>query len=179
MNSDPELSAIAAYILDMFRAEEMLIATAESCTGGLVSAARTSVAGSSDVFERGFVTYSNDAKCQMLGVDADLIEANGAVSSDVAIAMAAGALEHSNADAAVAVTGIAGPGGGTEEKPVGLVYVAVAGPQGIFVEELRLDDNDREQIRNETARQALEMLAAFDTEAGFADHGDHDGEMLN
>ena len=163
MNVDPELSAIAAYILDLFRKEGMMIATCESCTGGLIAAALTSVAGSSDVFDRGFVTYSNDAKSDLVGVDPKLIEEKGAVSSEVAIAMAAGTLDRSKAGAAVSVTGIAGPGGGTPEKPVGLVFVSVAGPGGIFVEELQLEDKGRDSIRNETARQALEILAAFGT----------------
>src|SRR5208337_4806964 len=113
-------------VLKKARGLGLMIATAESCTGGLVAAALTSIAGSSDVFERGFVTYSNEAKAEMLGVDTALIAAHGAVSREVAIAMAACALRQSRAQLSVAVTGIAGPGGGSAEKPVGLVHFAAA-----------------------------------------------------
>ena len=108
------------------RARGLRIATAESCTGGLVAGALTAIAGSSDVFDRGFVTYSNEAKAEMLGVDPRLIETHGAVSPETAEAMAKGALAHARADIVVAVTGIAGPGGGSAQKPVGLVYFGTA-----------------------------------------------------
>lgn len=114
----------AGTLLEAMRSHGLTLATAESCTGGLISACLTEVAGSSDVFERGFVTYSNEAKTDLLGVSASLIERHGAVSEEVARAMAAGALAHARADIAVAVTGVAGPGGGTTEKPVGLVHIA-------------------------------------------------------
>ena len=127
---DERLIAQAADLLEACRAKGELIATAESCTGGLVSATLTAVPGSSDVFDRGFVTYSNTAKSEMLGVPYWLIERHGAVSEDVARAMAGGALTHSNASLAVAVTGIAGPDGGTPEKPVGLVHFAAGRPDG-------------------------------------------------
>jgi len=117
---------LAGEVLERARGLGLMIATAESCTGGLVAAALTSIAGSSDVFERGFVTYSNEAKAQMLGVDPALIHTHGAVSQEVAIAMAACALRQSRAQLSVAVTGIAGPGGGSAEKPVGLVHFAAA-----------------------------------------------------
>jgi nicotinamide-nucleotide amidase len=116
----------AAKLLDICRERKLMLATAESCTGGLLSAYLTSVAGASDVLERGFVTYSNAAKTEMLSVEAGIIGAVGAVSQQVALAMAAGALLHSKADLSAAITGIAGPGGGSAEKPVGLVHFAVA-----------------------------------------------------
>jgi nicotinamide-nucleotide amidase len=116
----------AESLLDLCRQRGLMIATAESCTGGLLSAYLTSIAGASDVLERGFVTYSNAAKTEMLSVEPRIIEAVGAVSKEVALAMAAGALLHSHAHISAAVTGVAGPGGGTEEKPVGLVHFAVA-----------------------------------------------------
>ena len=114
------------------------LATAESCTGGLIAAILTEVPGSSDVFERGFVTYSNEAKTELLGVPAELIEKHGAVSEEVARAMASGALGHSRADIAVAVTGVAGPGGGTTAKPVGLVHLAAARRGSVTHKEIRL-----------------------------------------
>ena len=114
----------AAELVALLKASNLKMATAESCTGGLVAAALTDIAGSSEVFDRGFVTYSNTAKSEMLGVPAALIAQHGAVSAEVARAMAEGVLAHSDADIAVAVTGIAGPGGGTTDKPVGLVHFA-------------------------------------------------------
>ena len=123
---EPAVLALAQAL----RAAGLTLATAESCTGGLIAAACTAVAGSSDWFERGFVTYSNQAKAEMLGVPAALIAAHGAVSAEVAQAMAEGALAHSRADLAVAVTGIAGPGGATPGKPVGTVWLALAGRGG-------------------------------------------------
>src|SRR3982751_3041231 len=119
-------SALARSLLDLCRSRKLTIATAESCTGGLVAAALTAIPGSSDVVDRGFVTYSNAAKTEMLGVPADLIATHGAVSEPVARAMAEGALSRSNADVAVAITGIAGPDGGSDAKPVGLVHLAAA-----------------------------------------------------
>ena len=170
MQIDPSLSEMAAHVLDGFRAEGLKIATAESCTGGLIAALLTSIAGSSDVFERGYVTYSNEAKETAIGVDPELIREHGAVSAPVAVAMAMGALAHSNADASVAVTGIAGPGGGSAEKPVGLVFIAVANRQeeGAFVEEFRFGATSRDEIRNETSKMAFEMLLAY----GIVDNSD-------
>jgi nicotinamide-nucleotide amidase len=135
------------------------MATAESCTGGLIAAACTAVAGSSDWFERGFVTYSNAAKTQMLGVPAGLITAHGAVSEAVARAMAQGALTHAPVDLALAVTGIAGPGGAVPGKPVGTVWLAVATAQGVSAELLQLD-GDRGAVRAATAAAALLRLTA-------------------
>ena len=170
MQLDPELAEMAEHVLDGFRAEGLKIATAESCTGGLIAALLTSIAGSSDVFERGYVTYSNEAKETAIGVDPELIQEHGAVSAPVAVAMAMGALAHSNADASVAVTGIAGPGGGSAEKPVGLVFIAVANRQeeGAFVEEFRFGATSRDEIRNETSKMAFEMLLAY----GIVDNSD-------
>jgi nicotinamide-nucleotide amidase len=133
------------------------LATAESCTGGLIAAACTDLAGSSDWFERGFVTYSNAAKTELLGVDAPLIERDGAVSESVVCAMAQGALTRSHAQVAVAVTGIAGPTGGSEAKPVGTVWLGWALPSGV-VSELRHFPGDRAQVRNATVRYALQRL---------------------
>ena len=137
------------------------MATAESCTGGMVAAACTDLAGSSNWFERGFVTYSNDAKTEMLGVDAALIAGHGAVSEEVARAMAQGALRHSRAQAAVAVTGVAGPGGGSADKPVGTVWFGWATPAGVIVSEPRRFDGGRAAIRVATVEHALRRLAAL------------------
>jgi nicotinamide-nucleotide amidase len=149
----------AREVLDLCRAKGLTIATAESCTGGLVAAALTSIAGSSAVVDRGFVTYSNDAKETMLGVPRDTIARFGAVSEQTARAMAAGALAHSPADLAVAVTGVAGPGGGTFEKPVGLVHFACA-LRGGDVNHQRIEYGDvgRANVRHKSLLQALEML---------------------
>ena len=138
-----------------------MIATAESCTGGMIAATLTEVAGASDVFERGFVTYSNAAKIELLGVPANVIEAEGAVSEVVARAMATGALAHSTAHLAVAVTGIAGPGGGSAEKPAGLVHLAVARRGGVLTHQRCLfGDIGRQQVRCATVQVALQMLRA-------------------
>lgn len=138
------------------------IATAESCTGGLIAGTLTEVPGSSAVFERGFVTYANEAKTELLGVPADLIARAGAVSEDVAVAMAEGALAHSPADLAIAVTGIAGPGGGTPAKPVGLVHIAAAKRGGETKHAVHLFENfDRSDFRLATVREALTLLRAM------------------
>lgn len=151
----------AAELLDAFRSRGLKIATAESCTGGLIAAILTEVSGSSDVLECGFVTYSNEAKTEQLGVAPELIARHGAVSEGVACAMAVGALEHSRADIAVAVTGVAGPGGGTRAKPVGLVHLAAARRGGSTEhKEIRLGDIGRGRIRLETVKQAFAMVRA-------------------
>ena len=151
-----DLEALAAELGRVLLACGLRAATAESCTGGLVAGAITSVAGSSDWFDRGFVTYSNDAKTELLGVDPALIGAHGAVSEPVAAAMAAGALAHSRADLAVAVTGIAGPGGGTPAKPVGTVCFAWVrrngGQASVRTERL---SGDRAAVREASVRIAL------------------------
>jgi nicotinamide-nucleotide amidase len=159
MSQDEDIAALAQLAFSKFRAAGRRIATAESCTGGMVAAALTAIPGSSDVFERGFVTYSNAAKCEMLGVPLDLIERHGAVSAEVATAMARGAIQHSRADIAVAVTGIAGPGGGSAAKPVGLVYVAVAHRAATArVREFRFADQGRWFVRTESVKAALHSL---------------------
>jgi nicotinamide-nucleotide amidase len=152
------LTARAAELIDICRAKGLTLATAESCTGGLIAGLITSVGGSSDVFEAGFVTYSNRAKSRMVGVPAALVERVGAVSEEVARAMAEGALDASEADIAVAVTGIAGPGGGSAEKPVGLVHCAVA-RRGYPTahRELRLGDIGRAEVRLATVAEAVGM----------------------
>jgi len=153
------LVAQAAALLETFRAQKLTLAIAESCTGGLIAAVLTEVPGSSDVFERGFVTYSNAAKIEQLGVPAELIERHGAVSEEVVRAMAAGALQHSRADLAIAVTGVAGPGGGTAEKPVGLVHLAAAGRNGVTqARELRLGNIGRSAIRRATVKAAFGLV---------------------
>jgi len=135
----------------------LMMATAESCTGGLIAAACTDVSGSSDWFERGFVTYSNAAKTELLGVPAELIETHGAVSEPVARAMAAGALVHAPVQLTVAVTGVAGPTGGSADKPVGTVWFGWATPAGSFTEHQRFD-GDRAAVRAATVRHALAGL---------------------
>ena len=154
----PDLTARAAALIDRCRRNGLMLATAESCTGGLIAGLITSVSGSSDVLDCGFVTYSNDAKTRMIGVPAALITRVGAVSEDVARAMAEGAIAHSAADVAVAVTGVAGPGGGTVAKPVGLVHCAAA-RRGFTTmhRALRLGDIGRDAVRMETVRVAVEM----------------------
>lgn len=150
---------------DRLRARGWWLATAESCTGGLIAALCTSVAGSSDWFERGVVSYSNAAKTELLGVDAGLIAAHGAVSAPVALAMARGALARSAAQVALAVTGIAGPGGGTAEKPVGLVWLAIAwrGAAGEVAAEAaqRVWPGDRAAVRAATVQWGLDRLEAL------------------
>ena len=136
----------------------ILLATAESCTGGLVAGALTAVPGSSAALDRGFVTYSNAAKSGMIGVPADLIAAHGAVSEAVARAMAEGAVANSDATLAVSITGIAGPGGGSAEKPVGLVHFTVHDASGTVHAEHRFGDLGREAIRLASVRAALELL---------------------
>ena len=163
MTFDEELTVISGEVIKSFGKAGMTIATAESCTGGLIGGCLTSVSGSSEVFDRGFITYSNEAKAQSLGVDPALIEEHGAVSAQVASEMAIGAVKAANVDAAVAVTGIAGPGGGTDKKPVGLVYIAVAlsEEEGAFVEDFLFADMDRDGVRRETVKEALEMLLGY------------------
>jgi nicotinamide-nucleotide amidase len=152
------LSDRAKGLLETYRRQGLRVATAESCTGGLVAACLTAIAGSSDVFDRGFVTYSNEAKMDLLGVPAALLEAHGAVSDEVARAMAEGALAHSRADVAVAITGIAGPGGGSEQKPVGLVFMGVARKGGSTVVERHVFPGDRSDVRRASLERALGLL---------------------
>ena len=151
----------AQRLLDTLRERGLMLVTAESCTGGLISALLTEIPGSSDVVERGYVTYSNAAKASCLGIDPEVIATNGAVSEVVARAMAAGALANSEADVAVAVTGVAGPGGGSAEKPVGLVHFAAARRgQPLLHLERRFGDLGRLAIRLESVRTALDLVKA-------------------
>ena len=152
------LESEVAALGDALRARGWMLATAESCTGGLIAAACTAVAGSSDWFERGIVSYSNAAKVELLGVPAALIDAHGAVSAEVARAMAEGALAHSKAQLAVAVTGIAGPGGATPGKPVGTVWLALARRGAPARSELLQLGGDRTAVREQTVRHALARL---------------------
>jgi nicotinamide-nucleotide amidase len=153
-----DIDALARRVVEAAVARGLMIATAESCTGGLVAGVLTAVAGSSAALDRGFVTYSNAAKSEMLGVPADLIETHGAVSEPVARAMAEGAIDRSAASVSVAVTGVAGPGGGSEDKPVGLVHFAALGPSGLIHAEHRFGDLGREAIRLDSVRVALRLL---------------------
>ena len=148
----------AERLLSFCRSEGLRVATAESCTGGLIAACLTEIAGSSDVVDRGFVTYSNEAKRDLLGVPDELLMCVGAVSEEVARAMAEGALARSNATLAVAVTGIAGPGGGTTTKPVGLVHHACAGPGGAVLHRRVVYEGDRGAVRLATVATALDMM---------------------
>ena len=155
----PALTARAAALIAHYASHGMKIATAESCTGGLVAGLLTEIPGSSAVVERGFVTYSNDAKRELLGVPAATLESHGAVSEATARAMAEGALARSHAQLAVSVTGVAGPDGGSAEKPVGLVHFACAGPGAAIVAiERRFGDLGRSEIRTASVEQALELL---------------------
>jgi nicotinamide-nucleotide amidase len=155
----PDLRIRAEALLAAYRAREARIATAESCTGGLVAALLTDISGSSDVVERGFVTYSNDAKSELLSVPSGTIAAHGAVSELVARAMASGALGASRADVAVAVTGVAGPGGGSAAKPVGLVHLACATRGGVIAHvERRYGDLGRAGVREAALLDALGLL---------------------
>ena len=157
-----DLHAAATAVLDACRARGLKLATAESCTGGLVAGALTEIAGSSDVVDRGFVTYSNKAKQQMLGVPADTLRTYGAVSQQTAEAMARGALGQGGADIVVAITGIAGPGGGGPDKPVGLVHFAAASRSGkLSHAEMRYGDIGRSEVRHKSVLQALAMLKAM------------------
>ena len=151
---------IALKVFQNLSVHGLKLTTAESCTGGMVAAAITDIAGSSTVFDRGFVTYSNAAKTDMLSVPQDLISEFGAVSEEVACAMAQGALSHSAADIAVSVTGIAGPTGGSAEKPVGLVHFAVATRQATFTKVQHFGNLSRSEIRERATFFALEMLLA-------------------
>ena len=155
-----DFDAVVLALGDALRAQGLRLATAESCTGGMIAAACTAIAGSSDWFERGFVTYSNDAKTEMLGVPAALIATHGAVSAEVARAMAEGALAHSHAGLAVAVTGVAGPGGGSKDKPVGTVWLAFARTGLVTQAELLQLQGDRGAVRLQTVAHALRRLQA-------------------
>lgn len=152
------IQQLAKAVIAAGAARQTLVATAESCTGGLVSGALTGVSGSSAVLDRGFVTYSNEAKIDMLGVQAATLTAYGAVSRETALEMATGAAARSRASVAVAITGIAGPGGGSTDKPVGLVHFATTGPAGARHREERFGDIGRDAVRLASVEIALTML---------------------
>jgi nicotinamide-nucleotide amidase len=154
----------AEALLEKCRGNKLKLATAESCTGGLIAAALTHIAGSSDVFERGFVTYSNEAKTELLGVPAPLIQRHGAVSEEIARAMAEGALAASHTDIAISVTGVAGPGGGSAEKPVGLVWFGCARKNGACVAYRKQFTGDRGAVRSQAVIFALSLIEAAQTE---------------
>ena len=156
-----DLGAHARAVLEACEKRALMLATAESCTGGMVASTLVDIPGSSRVVERGFVTYSNAAKTDLLGVPSDLIEANGAVSEPVARAMAEGALANAPVQLAVAITGVAGPGGGTQEKPEGLVHFACAAKAAeTFHARIEFGAIGRSHVRTHSVRQALEMLLA-------------------
>ncbi len=158
--TDEEILDLAEAVLAACRAAGLKVATAESCTGGMIAAALTAIAGASDVVDRGFVTYSNAAKTEMLGVPPDLIAAAGAVSEAVARSMAEGALARSAADLAVAVTGIAGPDGGSADKPVGLVWLGLARRGGRTATLRHVFPGDRAAVRRASVERALRLLRA-------------------
>ena len=155
-----DIQTLAASVIQAALEAGVMISTAESCTGGLVSGALTGIAGSSAVLDRGFVTYSNEAKTDLLGVAEDLLARFGAVSESVARAMVLGAVARSRAAASVSVTGVAGPGGGSADKPVGLVHFAAVSPSGEVIHvERRFGDLGREAVRLESVRVALTLLS--------------------
>lgn len=148
---------LARTIIERSTAKRLTLATAESCTGGLIMACLTDIPGSSAVVDRGFITYSNQAKQELLGVPADMLAAHGAVSAEVATAMAMGARARAGVDLAIAVTGIAGPGGGTAEKPVGLVYLALATGDSVHASR-KIFPGDRQAVRQATLDRAFVMI---------------------
>jgi len=156
--SDEELYQLAVELADRLRARGWMLATAESCTGGWVGQLLTSLPGSSEWYERGFITYANAAKVEMLGVSEGTLATHGAVSEQTAGAMAAGALKHSHAQAALAISGIAGPGGGTQQKPVGLVCYGWALADGTVMSSTCRLDGNREEIRSRAVAAALRGL---------------------
>jgi len=160
----PDIHDLARKLVESCAAKKRTVATAESCTGGLIAGAITQIPGASDIFERGFVTYGDLAKTEMLGVPARLIERCGAVGAEVAEAMAAGALEKSRADIAVSATGIAGPGGGSGDKPVGLVFVGIASRTGAVFHERMQFRGERDDIRLQSVKEALRLLLAASDE---------------
>jgi nicotinamide-nucleotide amidase len=157
----PDIHDLARKLIETCARQKTRIATAESCTGGLIAGALTEIAGASDVLERGFVVYTNEAKSEMLGVPQETIGEFGAVSAEVAEALAAGAIEHSRANVAVSVTGIAGPSGGSVAKPVGLVFIGLADRGGAVFHYKCLFKGDRDDIRLQSVKEALTMLLSF------------------
>lgn len=158
------LSPLVEELSEILARQRKMLASAESCTGGMIAAALTDRAGSSDVFERGFVTYSNQAKVEILGVPENVLREHGAVSSETACAMAKGALDHSRADIAVSVTGIAGPGGATPTKPVGLVFIGIAAKDCEPSAHEHYFEGDRAAVRMQAVETALKhLIRALDT----------------
>lgn len=160
LNQEHSTQDLCRLLADFLLKNDLKLTTAESCTGGMISAACTDLAGSSDWFERGFVTYSNEAKTELLGVDAGLLEAHGAVSEPVARAMAFGAIRHSKAQVSIAVTGIAGPAGGSAAKPVGTVWFGFS-VQGSLHSEMQRFAGDRAAVRQQTMVHALQRVVAL------------------
>ena len=158
MNFEREILVQGSQFLQTCRLKKLKLATAESCTGGLIASLMTAIEGSSDIFDRGFVTYSNEAKIECLGVPFSMINKFGAVSEQVAEAMAEGALANSNANLALSVTGIAGPGGGTEHKPVGSVCIGSALIHSGTIVEKHIFSGDRDTVRNKTVARAVTVL---------------------
>ncbi len=157
----PDIHDLARKVIEVCASQKKKIVTAESCTGGLVAAVLTQISGSSAVVERGFITYDNGAKVEVLGVMPELLEQAGAVSGEVAEAMAQGALEFSHADIAVSVTGIAGPTGGTPQKPVGLVYIGLANRDGAIFHYKCMFKGDRDDVRMQAVGEALKLLMSI------------------
>jgi len=166
----------ARAVITLCRDQDLTVSTAESCTGGLVCASLTAVPGSSVVLDRGFVTYSNAAKIQLLGVEADVLDSVGAVSEDVAVAMALGALAASGASLALAITGIAGPGGGSADKPVGLVHMAAARQDGLVRPKRYVFAGNRDDIRLASVHAGLDLLLELAT---LPEEDDDDAEPLS
>jgi nicotinamide-nucleotide amidase len=160
LNSEHSAQVLSGLMADLLQNKQVKLVTAESCTGGMIAAACTDLAGSSTWFERGFVTYSNEAKTELLGVDTALIEAHGAVSEQVARAMAFGAVRHSQAQVSIAVTGVAGPSGGSAAKPVGTVWFGFS-VQGVLHSEMMHFDGDRAAVRQQTVLHALRRCVAL------------------
>jgi nicotinamide-nucleotide amidase len=160
LNSEHSAQILSGLLADLLQNKQLKLVTAESCTGGMISSACTDLAGSSTWFERGFVTYSNEAKTELLGVDAALIEAHGAVSEQVARAMAFGAVRHSQAQVSIAVTGVAGPSGGSAAKPVGTVWFGFS-VQGVLHSEMVRFDGDRAAVRQQTVLHGLRRCVAL------------------
>jgi nicotinamide-nucleotide amidase len=164
-----EIRGLAEKLISDYSALRRKIVTAESCTGGLISGVLTEIAGSSSVFERGFVTYSNDAKIEVLAVQLETLQQFGAVSAEVAEEMAQGALEFSQADVALSVTGIAGPEGGTFDKPVGLVYFGLANRDGLLMHYRCEFSGDRSDVRMKAIQEGLRLLASLNDETASGD----------
>ncbi|HUY67986.1 MAG TPA: CinA family protein [Alphaproteobacteria bacterium] len=159
-----DIHDLARKVIESYAEQKRRIVTAESCTGGLIAGALTDIPGASDVLERGFVSYSNAAKIEVLGVMPDVLESYGAVSAQIAEAMAKGALEFSHADVAVSVTGIAGPGGGSSDKPVGLVYLGLADRKGAVFHYKCQFKGERDEVRMAAVREALKLLLSATTD---------------